>query len=409
MIKTLQVLSGRNVLVCVGGGIAAYKAAILARELLRRGARVRVAMTPSATKFVGPITFTGLTGEPPVTDLWDAAYRGEIHVELAGWADAIVVAPATASMMARMAHGLADEAVTATLLCSDKPVLIAPAMHHRMWSHPATRRNVAQLRADGVHLVGPESGPLASGESGMGRMAEPDAIADALEVVLAQLGRDLGGRRILVSAGPTHEAIDPVRFLGNRSSGRMGYAVAERARHRGARVVLVSGPVGIAAPPGVELVKVRSALEMQEAIASRTGDVDAIVMSAAVADFRPAEVAGHKLKKAEGEEGRTLTLVRNPDILAGLGAERAARGGPLPVLVGFAVETEDLVGAARKKLATKQIDLVVANHASVAFEGDDNEATLVSMGGEVPTGRITKLALSDRILDAIRDRLQAIG
>ena len=249
MIKTEHVLSGRNVLVCVGGGIAAYKAAILARELLRRGARVRVAMTPSATKFVGPITFTGLTGEPPVTDLWDAAYRGEIHVELAGWADAIVVAPATASMMARMAHGLADEAVTATLLCSDKPVLIAPAMHHRMWSHPATRRNVAQLRADGVHLVGPESGPLASGESGMGRMAEPDAIADALEVVLAQLGRDLGGRRILVSAGPTHEAIDPVRFLGNRSSGRMGYAVAERARSRGARVVLVSGPVGLAAPP----------------------------------------------------------------------------------------------------------------------------------------------------------------
>jgi phosphopantothenoylcysteine decarboxylase/phosphopantothenate--cysteine ligase len=399
------VLSGRSVLLAVGGGIAAYKAAVLARELGKRHARVRGAMTKAATRFVGPVTFTGLTGEPPVIDLWDPRHPGEIHVELARWADAIVVAPATASLIARMATGIANEVVTATLLCSDRPVLIAPAMHHRMWAHRATQRNVQRLRDDGVHLVGPSHGALASGEEGLGRMAEPEDIADALEVVLASLGRDLAGKTILVSAGPTHESIDPVRFLGNRSSGKMGYAIALRARQRGARVVLISGPVGLAAPEGVEIVRVKTALEMQGAIADRIDDVDALVMAAAVADFRPSEINEHKLKKLEGEETRTLELVRNPDILGELGRRRAERGRPEPMLIGFAVETENLVAEARRKLAGKQIDLVVANHASVGFEGDDSEATIISASAEDPTGPVSKTALADRILDRVRDHL----
>lgn len=398
-------LSGRRVLLAIGGGIAAYKAVVLARELGRRGAQVRVTMTHAATRFVGPTTLTGLTGVPPVIDLWDPSYAGEVHVELAAWADAIVVAPATAHLMARMASGLADDAVTATLLCSDRPILIAPAMHHRMWRHAATRRNVQTLRDDGAHFVGPTTGPLASGEEGLGRMAEPEEIADALEVVLAQTTRDLGGKTILVSAGPTHEAIDPVRFVGNRSSGKMGYAIATRARHRGARVILVSGPVALAAPEGVLLESTRTALEMQAAVTRHEPVVDAIVMAAAVADFRPQDVAEQKLKKQDREETRTLTLVRNPDILAGLGAAREARGDSRPMLVGFAVETEHLEAAARAKLETKKIDLVVANDASVAFEGDDNEALFVGPEGTESTGRVSKLELADRILDRIRDRL----
>jgi phosphopantothenoylcysteine decarboxylase/phosphopantothenate--cysteine ligase len=399
------VLAGRNVLVAVGGGIAAYKSVVLVRELGRRGASVRVVMTPAAARFVGPATFTGITGEPPILDLWDPVHRGEIHVELAAWADAIVVAPATANLLARMAAGIADDAVSATLLCTDRPVLVAPAMHHLMWAHAATQRNVERLRADGVHLVGPSYGALASGEEGQGRMAEPEAIADALEALLGAVGSagaDLAGRTILVSAGPTHEAIDPVRFLGNRSSGRMGYAVAARAAERGARVILVSGPVALEPPPGVEVVRVRSALEMQAAIAARERAADAIVMAAAVADFRPASTSDRKLKKREDEQTRTLELVRNPDILAGLGEARAARGDRRPVLVGFAVESEDLARAARAKLTTKKVDLVVANPASVAFEGDDNEAILVSPEGDEPLGRISKRALADRILDRVR-------
>lgn len=403
------VLSGRRIVLAIGGGIAAYKSAVLARELGRRGAEVRVVMTPAASRFLGPVTLTGLTGAPPVVDLWDARHAGEIHVELAAWADAIVVAPATADLIARIAAGIADDAVTATLLSSDRPLLVAPAMHHRMWKHPATRRNVARLREDGAHLVGPEVGPLASGDTGIGRMAEPESIADALEVIFAQTGRDLAGRTVLVSAGPTHEAIDPVRFVGNRSSGKMGYAIAERARDRGARTILVSGPVALAPPHGVEVERIRTALELQAAIERRAADVDAIVMAAAVADFRPGEVSDQKLKKLDGEESRTLTLVRNPDVLAGLGAARATRGDRAPMLIGFAVETDDLAAAARRKLESKKVDLIVANHASVAFEGDDNEAILVGPEGDEPTGVLSKHALADRILDRVRDRLAGAG
>jgi phosphopantothenoylcysteine decarboxylase / phosphopantothenate---cysteine ligase len=394
---TLRVVLG----IC--GGIAAYKTPALARLLLKADAEVRVALTAAGGRFVGAATFAGLTGKPVVTDLWgdSASGGGEVHVELAAWADAMVLVPATANVMARVAHGMADDAVTATALCldSDKPLLIAPAMHPRMWASHATRVNVAHLAARGARFLGPVHGEVASGESGVGRMMEPEALAEAILAIDRAEG-DLRGLHVLVSAGPTHEPIDPVRYLGNRSSGRMGFALAEAARDRGAVVTLVLGPVALEPPPGIRVLRVRSALEMQAAIEQSYARADAIVMAAAVADFRPEQVAEHKIKKRDGEPPPTITLVRNPDILAGLG-ERRRREGKGPRLIGFAVETEDLVASARKKLETKGVDLVVANAAGVAFEGDTNEATLVSAQGEEPTGKLTKRQLADRILDRI--------
>jgi phosphopantothenoylcysteine decarboxylase / phosphopantothenate---cysteine ligase len=394
-------LAGKHLVVAIGGGIAAFKAVELVRELGRRGAEVRVAMTPSATRFVGPVTLTGLTGRPPVVDLWDPAYAGEVHVELGEWADAVVVAPATMNLMARAAAGMADDAVLATVACARGRVVYAPAMHTRMWASPATARVVHQLEADGAVLVGPVEGPLASGELGMGRMAEPPAIADALEGALSGAG-DLGGRSVLVTAGPTHEDLDPVRFLGNRSSGRMGYALARRAAARGARVVLVSGPSPLPDPPGVETVRVRSALDMHAAVMARRNATDCIVMAAAVADYRPAQAAPGKIKKGDGS--LHLELVRNPDILAELGASRGA--GPR-VLVGFAVETGDLLAYARDKRARKNCDLMVANDASVGFGGDRNEAVLVDARGEDRLPPMSKMDLADRILDRVRMMLDS--
>ncbi len=394
-------LRGKRIVVGIGGGIAAFKAVELVRELGRRGAEVRVVLTPSGARFVGAITFAGLTGRPAVTDLWDPAYTGEVHVDLGGWADALVVAPATANLLARAASGMADDALLTTVSCMSGPVLYAPAMHTRMWRRPATRRNVARLREDGAAFVGPVEGPLANGETGEGRMSEPEAIADALEALVGGPG-DLAGAHVLVSAGPTVEDLDPVRYLGNRSSGRMGYALAERAAARGARVTLVSGPVSLEAPAGVERVSVRSALEMREALVSRLDGADAVVMAAAVADYRPATRHDDKIKKQDGPV--TLELVRNPDILAELGARRAGRR---PVLVGFAVETQDLVAYARGKLESKKCDLVVANDARVGFGGDDNQAILVDGAGEDSLPPLSKRALADRILDRVRTLLQA--
>lgn len=394
-----------NVLVGVSGGIAAFKAVALVRELARAGAKVRVAMTPSATRFVGAATFAGITGEPPVTDLWSSP--GEIHVTLGAWADVVVIAPATASTLARLAHGIADDAVTATVLCARGRIAVAPAMHHRMWASAATQANLALLRARGVEVVGPEDGPLASGESGLGRMSEPDTIAAAvLRLGAAAAPGDLAGRHVLVSAGPTYEPIDPVRFVGNRSSGRMGYAIAEAAARRGARVTLVSGPVALAAPAGVERTSVRTALEMQAAIEALVPELDAIIMAAAVADFRPAEVATEKIKKREGVPPPAITLVRNPDILAGLGAARAARRAPRPVLVGFAVESSRLRQRAREKLEAKKVDLVVGNDAAIAFEGDESEVLFVDAAGATRSGRRTKHAIADLLLDRVARLLE---
>ena len=395
--EPLQTLEGRQIVLGVTGGIAAYKAGYIARELLARGAQVRVVMTPNAARFVGPVTFTGLVGTPPIVDIWDPTYPGEIHIELADWAHAMVIAPATANSIARLAHGFAEDAVSTTALAFDGPTLIAPAMHHRMWSHAATQTNVGTLRTRGVHFVGPAFGKLASGAEGLGRMAEPLEIADAVQNLFL---RDLEGLRLLISAGPTHEPIDPVRFLGNRSSGKMGYAIATNAALRGAHVTLISGPVALTAPKSVEVVRVTRALEMQAAIESRFASADAIVMAAAVADFRPATLATEKIKKVDGADAPTLALVRNPDILAGLGARRV---GKHPMLVGFAVESRDVAEFARQKLVKKQVDLVVGNPADVAFEGDENEAWLVDAEQTVATGRITKRALAERIVDVIRD------
>ncbi len=392
-------LAGKRIVVGVGGGIAAFKAVVLVRELLRRGASVRVAMTESATRFVGPVTFTGLTGTPPVLDLWDPSYAGEVHVELAAWADALVLAPATANLLSRAACGMADDAVLATLRCADVPTLFAPAMHPRMWRSKPTQRNVELLRQDGYHFVGPVFGQLASGEEGIGRMSEPESIADAVEALFRAVPQDLAGRKVLVSAGPTVEDIDPVRFLSNRSSGRMGYAIVERAKARGAQVVLVTGPVTLTPPAGVEVVAVRSALDMHRAVMSRREDVDAVVMTAAVADYRAETAHDHKLKKTDE---LTLKLVKNPDILADLGA---ARTGAKPVLVGFALETQNVVGYAQDKLARKKVDLVVANAARDGLGGDTNDATFVHAQGAEPQGLLDKHALADRIWDWVATRL----
>lgn len=390
-------LSGREVLLVVGGGIAAFKAALVARELQRRGAAVETVLTAAGQRFISGVTFAGITGRAARVDLWDPSYPGELHIALTAKADLVLVAPATADLLGRMAHGLGDDLATTCLLAARGPVLVAPAMHPRMWEHPATQANAALLRARGVTLAGPVVGPLASGERGIGRMAEPEAIVDAAARALTP--QDLAGRRVVVSGGGTHEAIDPVRFVGNRSSGRMGYAVATRARDRGAAVVLVSGPTALAAPEGVEVHRVRSAREMRDAVLAAASSADLVVMAAAVADYRPADVAAEKIKKSEAE--LVIRMVKNPDILAELGAARRPGG---PMLVGFALETGDLVERAREKLVRKGCDLVVANLADDGFDGDDNRVTLVTLGAVVPLERMSKAAVADRILDHLAAR-----
>lgn len=425
--------AGRTVALCVTGSIAAYKAAELARLFVKAGARVLPVMTASAARFVGPVTLAGLCGEAVVTDMWDASFAGEMHVKLAEQADLVAIVPATADVLSRLAHGRADDLVTALALVARGPVLAAPAMHPRMWDHPATRRNVADLAAQGrVTLVGPVRGEVASGEDGTGRMAEP---ADLLVAATALLGsaasrgarevaRDLAGRRIVVTAGPTLEDLDPVRFLGNRSSGKMGFAVADQAALRGADVTLVAGPVQLATPQGVRRVDVRSALEMREALWRALGPdlsgADAVVMAAAVADHRPAQTAPHKIKK--GDAGASIELVKNPDLLGEVGAARhdagrqasppsggeGSRPAARPVLVGFAVETaggEALVAYARRKLEEKRVDLVIANEAADSFGRDDNRVVLVTAAGAETLPTASKSTLARAILDRVRGLL----
>jgi phosphopantothenoylcysteine decarboxylase/phosphopantothenate--cysteine ligase len=396
-------LSGRTVALCVTGSIAAYKAVELARLLVKSGAKVLPVMTSSAARFVGPVTFAGICGEPVALSMWDASFGGEAHVRLAQQADVVAVVPATADVLARLAHGRADDLVAALVLCARGPVLAAPAMHPLMWGHPATVTNIAALAAQGrVTLVGPVAGEVASGDVGMGRMAEPEAIAAAITSLLSP--RDLASRRIVVTAGPTVEDIDPVRFIGNRSSGKMGFAIAERAAARGAEVTLVAGPVGLPTPPGVRRVDIRGALAMREvlwqALGSDLSDADALVMAAAVADYRPAVPSLGKVKK--GGEKATVDLVKNPDLLAEIGAKRS---GARPVLVAFAVETEGgdaLVAYARRKLVEKRVDLVVANEARESFGRDDDRATLVTGDGAEPLVVMSKSALADVVLDRVR-------
>ncbi|MBN2191298.1 MAG: bifunctional phosphopantothenoylcysteine decarboxylase/phosphopantothenate--cysteine ligase CoaBC [Polyangiaceae bacterium] len=393
-------LSGQQVALGVTGSIAAYKAALIARLLVKQGATVQVLMTRAALEFVGPATFTGITGRPPIVDMFDPGARGESHVEIARTSHLIIVAPATADTLARLAAGRADDPVAAVVLAAACPILLAPAMHPSMWANPATRRNAITLKTDGnIEFVGPEHGEVASGDWGVGRMADPeDIVAHAARHLVRG---DLAGRHVVVTAGPTVEDLDPVRYLSNRSSGKMGFAVAERAAARGARVTLITGPVPLKTPPGVLRVDVRSAIAMRSALWQALGpdlaNADMLAMVAAVADYRPAEVHSSKIKRHH--QGLTVELQPNPDILAEVGQARRAQR---PLLIGFALETdadERVLANARQKLEEKRVDLVVANHAGDALERDENRASLVTDTHQEPLARTTKVALAERILD----------
>ncbi len=403
-------MCGVTVALCVTGSIAAYKAVEVARLLIKAGVRVVPVMSASAMRFVGAVTLAGICGESVALDMWDPAFPGEMHVEIARRVDVVAIVPATADVLARLAQGRADDLVGAVALCARGPVIAAPAMHPRMWDHPATKRNVAELAAQKrVTLVGPVVGEVASGEVGAGRMAEPADVAAAI-VRLLRPG-DLAGLRLVVTAGPTLEDIDPVRFLGNRSSGKMGFAIASRAALRGAEVTLVAGPVSLATPDGVRRIDVRSALEMRAALWETLGPdlsgADALVMAAAVADHRPAEVSAHKVKKAEGS--LALALAKNPDLVGEIGA---ARVGPRPILVGFAVETDGgdaLVSYARRKLVEKRVDMIVANVAADSFGRDDNRATVVSANEVEALAPMPKSALADVVLDRVLRAKEGAG
>lgn len=389
-------LAGRRVLLGVTGGIAAYKACSLTRLLTQAGVVVQVVMTRSAERFVGPATFAALSGRPAYTDLWEEP-GSVLHVRLAHEADVAVVAPATANVIAKLAFGIADDLLTSTLLESACPLVLAPAMHTGMWRHEATQANVRILEARGVRFVGPIAGALAHGDEGMGRLAEPEDILAATEDVFAG-ARDLAGRRIVVTAGPTHEPIDPVRFIGNRSSGKMGFAVAAEAFTRGADVTLVVGPGTVAPPEGPRVVRVSTAEEMRDAVMSTVAETDAVVMAAAVADFRPDHIADAKMKKDLGAP--ELHLVPTPDILRELGEH-----DPRPILVGFAAETTDPEVGARAKLASKGADVIVANlvgREGTGFGSDTNDAAIVSREGEdEPLRTWTKEELASAICDRL--------
>ena len=401
------VLTGARVVVGVTGSIAAYKAAILVSSLVRHGADVDVIVTASGARFVTPATFTGLTRGSVHADLFAA--RGLPHVELAERADLIVVAPATARTLARLAHGLADDLLALAVLGTRAPVLVAPAMEAGMWLHPATQRNVALLRADGVEVAEPESGRHASGAGGPGRMVEPEALLGHIRRVLGRRG-DLAGVRCLTTAGGTREALDPVRVLGNRSSGKMGLALARAARDRGAEVTLVT----TAPPPvdcaGIGLAPVESAAEMQAAVSTRLASHDVLLMAAAVADYRPARRASHKIKKAGTGTRLELALERTEDIVAAAARQRRDEQGPR-VIVAFAAETENLERFARTKLEQKDVDLVVANQVSNSagdsvFGSDHNEVLLIAPdAATVPLPPMEKEQVAHHILDAVRRRL----
>ena len=393
-------LKGRRVVVGVTGGIAAYKACDLVSRLKKRGAEVRVVLTEHACQFVRPLTFETLSGNQAYTDAFDRKY--EIgHVALAKWGDLFVVAPATANCMAKFAAGIADDLLTTTYLAANCPVLLAPAMNCAMWRHPATQANLQTLLARGVRTVGPESGPLACGDEDVGRMSEPERIVEAIEAILNPV-RDLEGVNVLVTAGPTVERIDPVRYITNRSTGKMGYAIAEAAAARGAKVTLVSGPTRLDCPAGVERVDVESSAQLCEAVLARGEAADLVIQAAAPADFRPKRYAGHKIKKTGAD--MALELEATTDIAASLG-ERKRAG---QVLVAFAAETDDVLENAERKLEKKNCDLIVANDVSrsdAGFGVDTNVITLITRNGAKALPKMTKRAAADAILDAVKDRV----
>ena len=395
-------LIGKQIILGVTGSIAAYKAVTLLRTLLREGAIVHVVMTQSAMKFVTPLTFEVLSGHPVSTDVFEA-HQEMTHLSLPEQADVIVIAPATANCLAKSALGLGNDLLSTMLLTAQCPLIMAPAMDGGMWTHPSVIEHVQTLRARGTIVVDPEEGPLASGRIGQGRLAEEGTILEAIQTALAPR-RDWQGDRILVSAGPTQEPIDPVRFISNRSSGKMGYAIAEAAQARGAQVVLVTGPTALPTPRGVEIISVATAEEMTQALSARLAWSTVVIMAAAVADFRPTHPASHKIQK-QGRAGQTIDLERTTDILTSLSAQRTTQ-----LMVGFAAETNDLIVRAKNKLIAKGLDLIVANDVTTegaGFGSDQNVATLIDRQGtmtELPL--MPKRALADAILDRAQELLR---
>ena len=403
--EQIPLLKDKRIVLGVTGGIAAYKACTLASRLTQAGAQVDVVMTESATRFVAPLTFQALTGRPAYTDLWATPGEGLpthiAHVGLAHAADLLVIAPATANTLAKLAHGLGDNLLTTLALAASCPLLAAPAMDAGMWIHPATQANVAALRERGVQFAGPARGRMASGLEGEGRLLEPDQILGHVRRVLGQEG-GLAGRRVVVTAGPTREPLDPVRFLSNRSSGRQGFALAQAALDRGASVMLITGPTSLATPVGAERVDVTTAQEMHDQVLPAVEGADVLLMAAAVADYRPSTAAAQKIKKAENE--LTLPLVRTPDVLSAVALRWVEIGTPR-VVVGFAAESESLVQNARAKLRTKNLDLIVANDITAPDSGfavQTNRVVLLDReGGVEELPLMSKTAVAEAIMERV--------
>lgn len=400
-------LQGKCVVLGVTGGIAAYKAAELLRLLVKAGADVHVVMTRSAREFVTPLTFQTLSGNPVHTELFNLLQEQEIgHISLADRADLFLIAPATANLLGKVANGIADDLLTTSIMATRAPVLFAPAMNSNMWDNPIYRENHARLVGHGYHFIAPIFGDLACGWQGTGKLPDPQAIFDAAETLLG--GHDLQGTTVLVTAGPTREEIDPVRFLSNYSSGKMGYAIATAARRRGARVILVSGPVNLPEPEGIETIHVLNARQMYDAVLARAEEANVIIKAAAVADFRPVVRSAQKTKKCS-DQTMSVELQRNPDILAELGRNKGSR-----ILIGFAAETEALLKNARAKLIGKNLDMIVANDVTqegAGFDGDTNVVRLLSADGNVEElPQMTKAGVAEILLDrvaALLDQLRS--
>lgn len=404
----MRVLRGKNIVLGITGGIAAYKVVELASRLVKAGAIVHVIMTEAATRFVTPLTFQAITHRSVLTDMFLLTETMPLpHIALASQADVLVIAPATANTIAKLAHGLADNLLTAVALATSAPIVIAPAMDEGMYENPATQKNLEILRSRGIEIVGPAWGRLASGKEGWGRMVEVEELMGTIRMVLGR-GGPLKGFQILVTAGGTREHMDPVRFLGNPSSGKMGYALAEAARDRGAHVTLISAPTFLPEPLGIRLVKVVSAKEMEEAVLREAPQFDCIIMAAAVADYRPEFYVEHKLKKEAAEE-LILRLVRNPDILSEVAAVKEKHGKPR-IVVGFAAETESLLENARKKLEEKKLDLIVANDVSSPDSGfgvDTNRVVILDREGRVERlPLMPKIEVAEEILDRVEKLLR---
>jgi phosphopantothenoylcysteine decarboxylase/phosphopantothenate--cysteine ligase len=392
-----------HIVLGVTGGIAAYKAPDVVRRLREVGAEVRVILTPNAARFVSPLSLAAVSGNGVIIEQWgDSGHGGVDHIELARWADLLLIAPATANILAKLAIGLADDALSTYALAHRGTIIVAPAMNTSMLQHPPVQKNLIALRDRGVIVLDPDSGILACGDEGSGRMPDPSVLADFVKQQFAT--RDLEGRSILVTAGPTREPIDPVRYISNRSSGKMGYAIAEAARRRGATVTLISGPTAIPAPAGVAFTRITTAAEMHKAVMDALPANQIVIKAAAVADFTPVAVADQKIKKQSGANEMSLTLKKTPDILSDIGAS-----SPRPFIVAFAAETDAVESNAREKLVRKNADLIVANDVadtSIGFDSDQNAVTVIARdGSSTKIERAPKIVIANRILDLVVERL----